>query len=139
MKYNYVRRGIGVLICGSPIWLAVVSGVMSFYHSRPIAGGWNYFFILAGLIAPFNLYLSFIRPWLYRWKHQSMEGYRFISGIPGIGTILVILGLLACFQDLPSAIIGVVITIFDCGGLPWFLVFTWRQKDMWDDKDMKVF
>lgn len=127
------------MICGSPIWLAVVSGVMSIYHSKLPVSGWNYFFILAGLIAPFNLYLSFVRPWLYRWKHKSMEGYRFISGIPGVGTILVVVGILAEFQYMPSAIIGLVITIFDCGGLPWFLVCTWKQEALWDDKNMKVF
>ena len=139
MKYNYFRRGMGVLICGSPIWLAVVSGVMSNGHSRQIGNGGIILFSLAGLIALLNMHLLCVRPWLYRRKHKSMEGYHSKSGIPMWGTFFVLLGIIGGFQSLLSAIIGLVITIFDCGGLPWFLVFTWKQEALWDDKNMRMF
>lgn len=139
MKYNYFRRGLGVLICGSPIWLAVVSGVMSIGHSKQIGSGGIILFSLAGMITLLNMHLLCIRPWLYHRKHKSMEGYHSESAIPMWGTFFVLLGIIGGFQSLLSAVIGLVISIIDVGGLPWVLIFTWKDQSFWDDKDMRVF
>lgn len=73
--------------------------------------------LLAALFVGFNLYTSFWRPWRYRRSHGDFEDYQYVSGAPGLGSILI--GLAALF--LPSAIwIGVVLLalyIIDPGGL----------------------
>jgi hypothetical protein len=139
MKYNYVRRGFGVLICGSPIWLAVVSGVMSIGHNKSIGIMGIVFFILAGLITIANIHFSFLRPWLYYRKRKSMEKYQYESGIPMIGSILIILGIIVSFQNLLFAIIGLVTSVLDTGGLVWLLIMTWKDQSFWDEKGMKLF
>lgn len=73
--------------------------------------------LLATLFVGFNLYTSFWRPWRYRRSHGDYEGYQYVSGAPGLGSILI--GLAAFF--LPSSIwIGVVLLalyLMDPGGL----------------------
>jgi len=61
-----------------------------------------------------------------------MEGYRFVSVVPLIAngiTALVVLTTPGCRS---VAAIAFLILIADTGGLPWFLVATWRDKSMWD-------
>lgn len=77
--------------------------------------------ILVGLIAVLlvglNLYASFIRPWLHQRAHGDLDDYRYVSGIPLVGSLL--LGLAALF--LPASLwIGVLLLILyfaDPGGI----------------------
>lgn len=134
-KYNYMRRGMGIVLCGLPVWLAVVSIALSFHHSRPAGTTGLILLGAAGAIALLNLHLSYLRPWLYYRKHKSMDGYHSVSGIPALGTIAVIAAILFNFQHLLTGILAICILIADTGGLPWFLIMTWKDSSLWEGEN----
>ena len=88
--------------------------------------------LAAALLAGLNFYLSFIRPRIFRLLHGSMDGFRHVSGIPIIGTVLVVLGALFGFGAVGSALLGLACIGFDTGGSVWFLICTWRDSSLWD-------
>mgnify|MGYP001812150322 CR=1 FL=1 len=88
--------------------------------------------IAAGLIALLNFYLSFVRGHLYLKRHGSRDGYRHISGVPLIGTVLVLIGAALGFGDVPTAVLGLIVMSVDTGGSVWFLIATWRDASFWD-------
>jgi hypothetical protein len=61
--------------------------------------GWM---ILAVFVAAFNLRLSLGRPLLFRPLHGSMQGYRFVSGIPAIASFLVLIAVVRLFGDISA-------------------------------------
>lgn len=134
-KYNYMRRGMGIVLCGLPVWLVMISIGLTLRHSKPdgttglvLLGG-------AGAIALLNLHLSYLRPWLYYRKQKSMDGYSYVSGIPGLGTVAVIAAVLFNFQHLLTGILAICILIADTGGLPWFLIMTWKDSSLWEGEN----
>ena len=128
MRFNF-RRILGITICFSPVALAVWSLL-----TPPRETWWAALIPLAlgASIASLNLYSSFIRSWIYRFRHHSLEGYRYVSGFPVIGTVLVTLGILAGLGSKPIAAVALLVLTVDTGGLPWFLVQTWRDKSLWN-------
>lgn len=62
-----------------------------------------------------------------------MDDYEFVSGIPMIGTLLVLLGLAIEFRALVPTALAAVATMLDTGGSPWFLLATWRDRSFWDN------
>lgn len=62
-----------------------------------------------------------------------MEGYRFVSGIPVIGTFCVVLGGLVSFGEIVSALLGLIAMAIDTGGSVWFLIATWQDPSLWDE------
>lgn len=69
------------------------------------------------LLFSFNIYTSFLRPWMHQQKFGSLDDYQYVSGAPGLGSLLVpVVALL-----LPSyAWIGVTllaIYLMDTGGI----------------------
>ena len=129
---NYIRRTIGVLICFIPIVLLVSSVIYSIIGiaQRPFAS--IGFMIAALFVAVFNLYLSFICPWWRYRKHGSLAAIQHASVAPLVGTLLVILGGIFGFGAIGSAMVGLLAVVLDIGGLPWFLVCTWRDSSVWD-------
>jgi hypothetical protein len=82
---------------------------------------------LAALVVFLNIYLSFIRPSIYRFRHGTLDGFGNISGLPVVGTILV---LLAAFFLAPNKALGILLLILfvvDTGGLPCFLFVMARE------------
>ena len=71
--------------------------------------------ILAAAIGTLNFHLSFVRPRIFFKRHGSMDGYHFVSGIPGIGTLLVCLGGVLGFGAVGSAIVGITVLVLDTG------------------------
>src|SRR5207249_889890 len=101
-RFNF-RRSLGVTICFSPVALAVWS------LFAPRRQTWWVALVplaLGASIGSLNLYLTCVRPWLYRLRHHSLEGYRYVSGFPVIGTILVTLALLASAGSTPIAAVA---------------------------------
>lgn len=131
---NYIRRATGIVVCTTPIWLAaasVVSGVRTTSPSDASGIAWLFF---GAVIAALNAYFSFLRPWLYAQRHNgSMKGFRSVSGIPLIGTIAVMLGIIFSWGHIYSAIVGAVISVIDSGGGPIFLVVTWHDRSFWGE------
>ena len=100
------------------------------HKSNTIAG--LIFVLLAAFFAVSNFYLSFGRPLLFRLRHGTLEGYRFASGIPVIGNLLALIAVALAFGAIGTAVCVLVVVAFDTGGLPWFLVATWRDSSFWD-------
>jgi hypothetical protein len=49
-----------------------------------------------------------------------------------LGTLLATAGGAVGFADWRSAAIGLVTLTIDLGGLPWFLIATWKDESLWD-------
>jgi hypothetical protein len=61
-----------------------------------------------------------------------MEKYRNVSGLPLIGTLLVLAGGVLGFGTLIPTILGMVAILLDTGGPFWFLITTWQDTSLWD-------
>src|SRR5262245_3525559 len=130
-RVNYTRRAIGAALCLAPVALLVAS--LGAGVAYPREGRLGLGLTVSGLLpGGFNFYLSFIRPWLYAWRHGSTEGLSHVSGIPALGTFLVVAGGVIGFCDWRAAAVGLVALALDTGGLPWFLT-TWRDRSFWDE------
>jgi hypothetical protein len=130
-RINLVRRGVGIAACFGPVALLVASIVYGAVRRSGGSRGLG-FAVLGLLFALLNAHLAMVRPWLYRLRHGSMEGYRFVSGLPLIGSVFVVAAGVLGFGALPTAVVGLVALALDTGGLPWFLIATWRDDSLWD-------
>ncbi|AKV02304.1 hypothetical protein AKJ09_08967 [Labilithrix luteola] len=88
--------------------------------------------LFALLIGALNFHLSFVRGLLYRRATGSLDGYRHVSGLPMVGTLLVVIGTLLGFGSAVCAAIGLLAIGIDTGGLVWFLIATWKDSSLWD-------
>ena len=134
IKLNLPRRTMGVVLGLLPLLLLVTSIVYGSTHSRPkfAAVGWM---LAAAIFACINFYYSFFRPlWQFYVLRTSKEKYKHVSGIPLIGSILMIIGGLLSFGAIGSAILGLVVYAFDTGGIIWFIIHTWKDHSLWDSK-----
>ncbi len=78
--------------------------------------------ILAALVALLNFYLSWLRYPIQKFLYPDRE-YHFVSGIPLIGTVL----LIGAIVNAPSPIwlwFLIPLALIDTGGLPWFFIST---------------
>lgn len=84
------------------------------------------------VVGGLNFYLSFIRGPIYRRRNGSLEGYKHVSGIPMIGSLLVVAGTVLGFGAAFCAGLGLLAVALDTGGTPWFLIATWKDSSFWD-------
>jgi hypothetical protein len=134
-KYKiYVRRTIAVFIGFFPLILLIASLIIGVNQNQQSVFASVGFMFAALVLALFNFHLSFIRPYLYQKKHNGMDGYHFVSGLPIIGNILIIIGLFFGFGGIGSAVIGILAFALDTGGTGWFLVAVWGDKTFWTRK-----
>jgi hypothetical protein len=109
--------------------LALLFGSFAYGLVRPRDTGIGLWCMLpASLIALLNVYLSWIRPAIHFLVQGSMTRYRFASGIPAIGTFLILTGGLLGFGNRTTALTGIVLLLLDTGGLPWFVVATLNDR-----------
>jgi hypothetical protein len=100
---DLAREDIVVLILFSAIALIVPAVVVShhFYGVDPLAwlridwvAGRNFVGAVVGVMAlvvsAFNCYVSTFVPWRYQQQHGSMAGFAHMSGLPIIGSLLVL-------------------------------------------------
>jgi hypothetical protein len=130
-RTNWLRRGVGLVICCSPILLLEASlfyGLAGHDLWRPAGLVVE---LLALLVGGHNLYLS-CRGAIHQWRFGSLDGYRHISGLPAVGSMLAILGVFLGFGSIVAAVIGLVAVAVDTGGLPWFLVCIWHDESFWE-------
>lgn len=128
-RTNYICRLAGVIICLAPVALTLASLL-----GRPARSSRLVLLPLAFAagIGLLNFHLSFVRPWMFKRRHGSFENYQFVSGLPAIGTVVVVLTVIASFGVRLVAFAGLAILAIDTGGLPWFLLSTWRDRGLWD-------
>lgn len=131
---NYPRRAIGLVLCFSPLILLFCSIFVALAGSDRRPFGAIGFVVAALFFAVLNFHLSFVRPWWLRRSHGSLEAVRHVSGLPMVGTILVLLGGAFGFGAIGTALIGLVAVALDTGGAPWFLIATWRDSSFWDSR-----
>ncbi len=116
------------LFCLCPIAVVLTSLITGLIN--PVDRPFGLWFAIVGLLfGILNLYLALIRPAVYIQKHQSLDGFRYISGFPIIGTFFVVLGCIFSFAHIPTAIVGVLAILGDINGLPWVLALVWRKND----------
>lgn len=131
---NQLRRILGVLLCQSPVLLALACslwpGTSTPAPARAAAGLALVF--LAGLTAAFNLWLALIRPWLHRLRHGSGAGLTRASGLPVLGTLLLVGGCLTAFGSPLIGGLALLAALIDPDGLPWVPVHTWHDTSLWD-------
>ena len=132
---SYIRRGIGVLLFLLPFGIITCSLVGSPFqlgkNHLPLMGLSVALMAMALLLGSLNFYLSYIRPAL----DQHRTDYRFVSGIPLIGTLLVIVGTIVGWSATLPAVLGVVALLLDTGGLPWGIVMIWSDASFWDSPE----
>lgn len=75
-------------------------------------------FVFGGFICLTNFYLSFIRHPLYKLIHKR---YKWVSGIPVVGSISVALSLIFLYRTTWVLITGLFLIAIDTVGLLWFL------------------
>ena len=80
------------------------------------------FFLLAlgALVSFINFYLSFVRYPIHRFIGGSHENYKWVSGIPLLGSLMLWFSI-PCLMAYPSLKwFAVVVSLFDTGGIHWF-------------------
>lgn len=128
---TYSRRVLGLAVCLSPLLLLVASLTYGLAGSadRDAGLGWM---LAAASLGMVNFYLSWLRPTIYRLRHGSYDFYRHVSGIPIVGTILVVVGGLVGFGGVVSAFVGIAVMLIDTGGSFWLLLATREDSSFWD-------
>lgn len=133
-KPPLMRRAMGLGVAFLPFGLACISVCAYLWSDAPSpAPGPGYCMMsLGSAIAVMNAWLSFGRPSLYSWRNGTLVGYRNISVTPALGTVALLLGIVFAFGNVWMALVAVIATALDTGGLPWFVLMTWRDQDLWD-------
>jgi hypothetical protein len=131
-RTSYFRRGIGILVGGSPVLLLGASGVRAVTTGRHPSAAALAMLLVGIAIAAMNFYLSFIRPRLFYRAHGSLDAYKFVSGVPMLGTLVVVIGTVLGFGTLLCTVLGLFAVVLDTGGSVWVLVATWRDVSLWD-------
>jgi hypothetical protein len=127
---NRRRRAIGFSLAITPFSIVLGSFISpSLAPSPDIATTFG--FIGVG-IATLNAWLSFGRPFLWKMRKGTMDGYRFISGLPIIGTIVGVFTCLTGFGEITPTLLALTIFMIDTAGLPWFTYATWKDQGFWD-------
>lgn len=129
---NYLRRGLGAVVAFAPVVLLVVSLVSALTRGDKHHPGGVAVVIFALAIGVLNFYLSFLRGLLYRRANGSLDGYRHVSGLPMVGTLVVVVGALMGFGSALCAALGLLAVGIDPGGSVWFLIATWKDASLWD-------
>lgn len=136
-----MRRALGVIIGLTPFVLTLMGPVaeyltngglsdwfaqMSFLRMLAFGG-----LVLGGGIAIINAYLSFVRPAVYRLRHGETESYRFISGVPIIGSVILMFSPLPLCASLWPSFVAMVLLALDTAGPMWFVIATWGDDSLW--------
>ena len=74
-----------------------------------------------GIICCFNLYVSHIRYWLHLLKRKPAEQFQWASGIPMIGSFLVIIAVGLARQNTVVLLVAASLLLIDTGGPVWLI------------------
>ena len=108
---------------GTPVPLLLGFSLAGYPH-RHHSSVWAMlaWFAFPAFIAGLNFYLSFIRGWLWIRRTGGIDGYRYASGFPLIGSIGTLMAACGTWGDAASASLGLVLCLLDTGGGTWFLI-----------------
>jgi hypothetical protein len=88
---------------------------------------------LALVFALFNIWLAFGRPLYLSWRHPQFE-HRHVSGIPVVGNVIAVMAVIVGSGTLGTSLLALLAILVDIGGLPWFVIFTWRDQTLWEPR-----
>ena len=88
---------------------------------------------LALVFALFNIWLAFGRPLYLSWRHPQRE-HRHVSGIPVVGNVIAVMAVIVGSGTLGTSLLALLAILVDIGGLPWFVIFTWRDQSLWEPR-----
>ena len=128
-----IRRLIGVILCSSPLALALTCALWTRIVPSATAAMGGVLVTIAILIGCLNLYLAYLRPWRHQRQQGSLDGYRFVSGLPLVGTLFQVVGCLIAFGSPTVGFIGSLAALLDVGGVLWIPMFTWKDHSLWGD------
>ena len=77
-------------------------------------------FVLGTLVTCVNVYTSFIRYPLHRWRGGTRDEFRWVSGVPLVGSLFLWLAALFLVGRPVLAWAALVMSLIDTGGLHWF-------------------
>jgi hypothetical protein len=129
---SYIRRGVGVVVAFAPVLLVVASLVSALTRGSEQHTSGLAVVLVALVIGALNFHLSFVRRLLYRRATGSLDGYRHVSGLPMVGTVVVTVGTLMGFGSALCAALALLAVAIDTGGSVWFLIATWKDTSLWD-------
>ena len=91
--------------------------------------GWVLFGVGA-FVCLMNCYLSWLRYPLHRLRGGAPETYRWVSGFPLVGSLLVVMAWLLWLRGEGSAALDVtawLLALIDTGGIHWFVLVMCAQ------------
>ncbi len=77
--------------------------------------------IVGGFSCALNFYLSFLRYPLHKLRRGSDVEYRWASGIPVVGSVLVLMSLASLHLETWLLYTALTLMLVDTGGIHWFL------------------
>ena len=90
-------------------------------------------FGLGCLVSLINFYLSFLRYPIFRLRGGAADDYQWVSGLPMIGSLLIVLTLAFVFSNVWLRFFGITCAVVDTAGLHWFagtmLYMRWRGEN----------
>lgn len=131
-KRSYVRRGLGLMAGFAPVALLLASLVSALTGADEQRRAGLVVTLLALALGGVNFYLAFLRESLYARSKESLDDYRRVSVIPVVGTLMVMAGAVVGSGSALCAALGLLAVVLDAGGIPWFVVFTWKDTTLWD-------
>ncbi len=124
------RRIVGTAVCWAPIALALASLVAGW---RGVERGPSAVLItLALALAVYNLWCSAGRYAFHRLRGGTRDSYVPVSGLPGVGSLLVVAATLFAFGNRTTAALALLAIAIDTGGSFWFFVVSLRDPSFWD-------
>ncbi len=119
---------VAALILSAPAMLGLLSLIAGLHSSADQGSSIGVMVLLtiAALVAGFNFYLSFVRPALFSHHNGSLQGYRFISGIPILGSILATFGVLFAWGQFSIAAFMLLLLVVDTGSPLFALIAIYR-------------
>lgn len=129
---SWPRRSLGLALCLSPVALPLVSLILGLTALDEAAFAGVGFALPALAIGLLNLYLSVARPVRHRRTQDPAASDSQISGMPLIGTVLVLLAAIVGFGAVGTAALCLLAMLLDTGGSAWLLIATWHDDSLWD-------
>ncbi len=92
--------------------------------------------VTGGLICLLNFYLSVLRYPIHRLRGGKKEEYKWASGIPMFGSLMVAISLIKFWQPTWLLITAIVLILIDTGGIHWFSGVMLWQRFSRNEKDV---
>lgn len=138
MRSSVILRNLTFIgILSLPVGLTIFSGYSAFVDtSVPRSATLSWLLVaLALAVVALNLFTSFVRPALYvRRNNGSLHGYRNVSGVPIVGSILATLAVLFAWGHIFVASACLLILLTDTGGAVWLLIVLSRDASFWREQ-----